>query len=58
MLVQRGKRVKDQALSEPIPLFDEKDRQFFKFYFGCFFMTVVAVYNLLITKAQHFCLRE
>jgi len=43
MLVQRGKRVKDQALSEPIPLFDEKDRQFFKFYFGCFFMTVAAV---------------
>ena len=43
MLFSRGDRVRHQALSEPIPLFDEKERQFFTFYFGCFFMTMVAV---------------
>lgn len=44
MLIQHKSRVNSQALSEPIALFDKKDKQFYQFYFGCFFMVVASIF--------------
>jgi len=44
MLVQRRKRVSLQTLSAHIPLFDEKDKQFYQFFFGSFASIAMAAY--------------